>query len=306
MTMSTPIRVNDGITAYLQGGLGNQLFIFAAAWEQATRLDCPLYIDRSRYIARDRLDPRKETSRDFALGQLAIDGTVMGENSPWLRNYPRRPRMIRRPGSRSSDLSVFRQSGFEYDAAINDVLPGTTLLGFFQSPRYFSTISDELEALLWGASLGAGEKAIVESLSEDRKITVHMRRGDYLEGKTLAHHGIASAAYFERALLLSEKLMGQISARVFSDSPSIAQHELEHRDDVHFFDDSGMSLFGTLLSMASGRGFVMSNSSFSWWGAWLLDRRNGGPVIAPRPWLENGGAAGDLLLPDWITLDARQ
>ena len=38
----SPVRdISDGICAYLQGGLGNQLFILAAAWEQAERLDCP-------------------------------------------------------------------------------------------------------------------------------------------------------------------------------------------------------------------------------------------------------------------------
>jgi len=61
----------------------------------------------------------------------------------------------------------------------------------------------------------------------------------------------------------------------------------------------------SMQQLAAGEHMIMSNSSFSWWAAWMMDRGTGGYVIAPRPWFGDDTAASDLLLPNWITLDAR-
>ena len=60
-----------------------------------------------------------------------------------------------------------------------------------------------------------------------------------------------------------------------------------------------------LAKMAAHQRIIIANSSFSWWAAWMMARRTGGYIIAPRPWFANDTAASDLLLPTWITLDAR-
>ncbi len=61
---------SDGITGYLSGGLGNQLFVYAAALEQSRRLDCPLYLDCSGYDAGNRRGSRAGTA-------LGLEGTVL-------------------------------------------------------------------------------------------------------------------------------------------------------------------------------------------------------------------------------------
>ncbi|TFD50808.1 alpha-1,2-fucosyltransferase [Cryobacterium frigoriphilum] len=304
--MNPPLDMSDGICAYLQGGMGNQLFIVAAAWEQADRLGCPLYIDGSRFLAADPIEFAKETPRHFDLGTLALPGTVVAENSPWFKNSPRRPRVIRRPARASHRLAVYRQPSFGFDPAVNDVTVGTTLLGYFQSPKYFPTVADRVNQMIWDAPVTDVDQMELDRIREHPRLTVHMRRGDYLDAATRAHHGVASAEYFTRALQLCDRLVPGTEALVFSDSPDVAAEELGSRPGVTFFD--GLETMGTLTTlkaMALGHGFIMSNSSFSWWAAWMMSRLSDGPVIGPRPWEASGESANDLLLAHWMTLDAR-
>jgi hypothetical protein len=301
------VDVRDGVCAYLQGGFGNQLFILAAGLEQAERLDCPLYVDTSRFLGDDPLERSKDTPRQFDLNSLDFPGTIIGKNSPWFRNSPRRPPPIRRPGSRSASLSVYRQPGFEFDRGVNEIRPGTTLLGYFQSRHFFSRVSDRMLDMLASAPVSDGEETILKELADDPRITLHMRRGDYLDTKTRTHHGIASAEYFTRSLALFEQLMPGAPGRVFSDSIEVVRAEVGHHEELDFFaSQSRLGTIATIRAMASGSGFVMSNSSFSWWAAWLMSNRDGAArVVAPRPWQASGQSAHDLLFPSWLTLDAR-
>lgn len=300
------VDIRDGICAYLQGGLGNQLFILAAGWEQATRLKCPLYIDGSRFLGADPLEFAKETPRHIDLAAMTLPGVVLGKDSPWFKNSPRRPRLIRRPDRPSGRLTVYKQPGFGFDEKINNIGVGTTIVGYFQSPQYFASVADQMHDMLWNASTTPAEEAEVNRIRADPRVTVHMRRGDYLGAAARAHHGVASSEYFARALDLCQRLVPGQQARVFSDSPVAAREELGTRSGLEFFaGGDSLGTVATLRAMAMGRGFVMSNSSFSWWAAWLMSRRGEDTVIAPRPWNVSGESASDLLLAEWMTLDAR-
>ena len=76
MSGSRSVSVKDGITGYVAGGLGNQLFILGAAWEQAARLGCPLYLDASTYVV-NKLYP-------YGLDPLGVPAVrLTPEHSPW-------------------------------------------------------------------------------------------------------------------------------------------------------------------------------------------------------------------------------
>lgn len=293
------MRIEDGICARLTGGLGNQLFVLAAAWQQSVRLDCPLYIDASRYISGDL--------REFELGGLDLPGTVLFEDSPWYAPpLGRLSRNLSKVCRKRSRLHVYRETSFGYQGEIDQIRPGTTLMGYFQSPKYFHSIVGDMYTMLGSAPASNSELSVLGEIAAEDHITVHMRRGDFVQPNTMAFHGIATTAYFQRALRLFERVMPGVKSLVFSDSLAIAREELREEDGLAFFDDKGaLSSISTLKAMSMARGFVMSNSSFSWWAAWLMTRTHSGPVVAPRPWLAAGEGASDLLLPEWLTLGAR-
>lgn len=290
------MNIDDGICAYLTGGLGNQLFVLAAAWEQAERLDCPLYIDTSKYLKGDL--------RSFELGSLNLPGIVISRESPWV-DLGRRSRRFG-VTKRTRKLKTYHESAFGYSPDINKITPGTTIFGYFQSSHYFQNIESLIAELLLSSHETTDEKAILRSLERDPRITLHVRRGDYTTAHTQAVHGVTSGAYFERGLGLIARISSGYKARAFSDEPEVAEDDLGHLPNVEFFkQNSELSGLNTIKAMSLGNGMVMSNSSFSWWAAWLMSRRTANTIIAPRPWMASGESAADLLRPDWITLDAR-
>ena len=146
---------------------------------------------------------------------------------------------------------------------------------------------------------------MLAAIEREPRVTLHVRRGDYLDPKTRRHHGLAEPDYFERAQHLLRDLGAWNGGRIFSDSPEAAAAELARIPDLEIVrDPEALGEPTTLRAMASGSGFIMSNSSFSWWSAWMMQRRSPARIVAPRPWVASGGSAHELLDPSWITLGA--
>src|SRR4051794_38570880 len=107
--MSIGGRGEKSITAYLRGGLGNQLFILATGMQQAHRLGCPLVLDRSHFAVANR--------RSYELYALGLGHLESFDGSPWLGLLPenrRRPfkESLRRGLRASRRPPVFHESGF--------------------------------------------------------------------------------------------------------------------------------------------------------------------------------------------------
>lgn len=283
---------SETIVADLSGGLGNQLFIFAAAYAQAKRLDCRLVLDASRYS-----NPAEPRRYELNFLENLADETLHDPAGLPVPSRLRIPTRLRTRLHRRATRTpyVFEEtSAVAYDAAVEKITPGTTLVGYFQSPRYFDRVADLLL------------ERISASCNQLAPITLHLRRGDYLIAPVTKFHGVTSVHYAKRAITLLNALGVDGPVAAFSDEPDRLARELDDFPaDVRFPDQTGMSTLASLQQLAAGEHMIMSNSSFSWWAAWIMSHRTGGHIIAPRPWFGDDTAASDLLLPNWITLDAR-
>jgi hypothetical protein len=291
-------RRTDGITGYIAGGLGNQLFILAAAWDQARRLNCPLYVDRSHFAVAG--------THRYGLGEITVPAIELSPRESWRSVRINSERVLPLPTTLSR---VFIERNADaYQPGIEKVAPGTTLLGYFQSPRYFERVRGDLLHAMWDTAETDAETARIREIADRPAITLHLRRGDYLAVPT-ERQFIASVDYALRAIRLLRREGVDLPVRVFSDSVELVKSELSGAPgDFEFVDDDRvLGTWATLKAMASGKAMIMSNSSFSWWAAEMMQSRSGAlvPVVAPRPWTIGGTAKADLLHRDWITLDAR-
>ena len=277
---------SDGITGYLSGGLGNQLFVYAAALEQSRRLECPLYLDCSGYDEGNR--------RVLELEGLGLQGTFFRDGSS-VGKPARLPRLARLFDRGRAEDAIFLEQGPAYDPRIESVRVGQTLYGYFQARGYFRSSESELAAMLPAPPQSSAS------------IAVHVRRGDYLIAAH-ASHGVTTRAYFERAIPLMYEAYGELPLTVFTDSPEQVQEEFAGLPYAFELapNTPELSPWDTVVLMARSRAIVMSNSSFSWWAAWLMRQRDPSVrVIAPRPWVADGASAHDLLYEDWISLGIR-
>jgi hypothetical protein len=283
----------DFVAAALQGGLGNQLFIIAAAWEQADRLNCDLVIDTSFYANQDLRVPEVQKLGTPFAAKFVDAGEKQGI-SKFLSKL-----VLRRRIARSKNNYV--ESSFAYSSEIHSIAPGTKIHGYFQSEKYFEHISQKLFASIMSSQTTDADDAVLAKYPDGSFVAIHVRRGDYVSNPdaTLVH-GLTSEGYFREALAHLNK-GDRLPVLVFTDSPDAVRHELRNIPGL-FFDEELMSMsdLGTLKLFSKSASIAISNSTFSWWGAWLMQQRNpGAKVVYPTPWFSANIDYGDLLPQNW-------
>jgi hypothetical protein len=282
----------SGVTAYLQGGLGNQLFIIAAGWQQARRLGCPLTVETSFY--------KKQSLRVVEVHKLGLPfQATLKESSALITSFQELvakyyPRLGR----------IYKERAFTFENSIDKIKKGTEIRGYFQSQKYFSNVVADMAKSLTNAKTSQLDEDLLSKYQIDSFVAIHVRRGDYVTNPdATAVHGVTSREYFERALELLRKDTPK-PVLVFTDSPDEVSQELEGIPGL-IFDESlnQMSDFGTLKLFAQSQGIAISNSTFSWWGAWLLQQRNSAAkVVYPTPWFSAEIDYVDLIPANWIAL----
>lgn len=295
-------RRGEGVTVRLRGGLGNQLFQYAAGTAVAARLACPLLVETGDLGA---VLPG-DTPRAFELDWIVepdhvLTGATLGRSLRLLRRVARKAPFAMGP-------KTFTEASFAYDDRIDAVQPGTTLDGYFQSWRYFEAIEGPLRtSLLEAIPRSPWGTGIEEKLSAGGPwIAVHVRRGDYLKPHNSAYHGLLGQSYYRAALAHLTRRGLDHRIVVFSDEPDAARDLLGSRtsrvDVVRPPADSNPA--ESILLMSRAQAVVTANSSFSWWAAWIADPASS-TVVCPVPWLSHAATdESDLRPPGWVSIDA--
>lgn len=269
----------NSVTIRIQGGLGNQLFGWATAYALSSRINSELLIDKTL----------------LKRGQYELDNYNLPSHSildqkiskKWIDKIRHNP-------------LHFKESSFTYDTSILNCKKGTILDGYFQSWKYFDDYKGNIAKIL-SANREFSEEFVnlFNYISQEETIAIHIRRGDYID--LTQYHGLTSAAYFEKAFLNAKSLTSATRAVVFSDSKSIAEQVFPNADKYIGPEDLKSSS-ETLDLMSRCSGIIGSNSSFSWWAAYIRDSESR-PCIFPRPWFtETSLDTRDLLMPHWLTL----
>lgn len=197
------------------------------------------------------------------------------------------------------DDRVVKESFFHFDEELFHQCPdNVSLKGFFQTEKYFKHIESEIRKDF------TFKDEILEPCKLIRKewdnpIALHVRRGDYVKYSEL--HPPCSIEYYEKAL---KHFGAHRTVIVFSDEPDWCyQQELfsDNRFIISQNKDNRMDL--CLMSLCDD--FIIANSTFSWWGAWLSENKNK-KVIAPNQWFGIGHTrkhdTSDLIPIEWTRI----
>jgi hypothetical protein len=175
------------------------------------------------------------------------------------------------------------------------------LVGYFQSYRY-AELSRSLLSMAKISKAGP-ELTFLESIARvETPLVVHCRFGDYLQEEDF---GIPSSKYYSSAI---EKLLERNNFNciwVFSDDLEKAKEKLSlvERLPVRWINSVDASVASTLQAMRLGHGYVVANSSFSWWAA-FLSVNSAAEVVAPSPWFKGMDDPKDLIPLNWHQVDA--
>jgi hypothetical protein len=306
------------VVSALSGGLGNQMFQYAAGRALAARFGARLVLDATVFTL-----PGER--RRFALSDYEIDADAIfdGYAHPppgGAADYPRSKRLstnqdknfivalrgivgrISRRGDRAGEFTVFREKSFDYDPQFEQLSPQVYLTGYWQSARYFDNI-DELVRSELRLSRKPSEinAAWLARMQRSGAVCVHVRRGDYLMAAHYDHHGVCSFEYYQRAMQLMRNQMRDAEFFVFSDDWQWCRENLSSDDAIVVDANDAAAAQEELRLMAACRHHIIANSSLSWWAAWLA-KTDGQIVIAPKPWFTRKADTPDLFPGAWLTL----
>lgn len=305
------------IVTRLLGGLGNQMFQYAAGLALAERRRTVLKLDVSWYRHR----PEYEAHNRYALScfniteQFATDEELEAASPARLTRTERwgvvLARALRLRGHvlrHTRPDRVHAPPTFAYYPDFADLPDGTRLEGMFQSERFFADVADLLR-LHFSFRYPAPPEvaALAERIRAKPSAALHFRRGDYVRDPSFANTlGVVGLEYYQAAEKLLRERSSDAVLYIFSDD--IDQVAREYRPSgPHEFVRCvrPWHAHDTLRLMSLCEHIAVANSTFSWWAAWL----NPSPaklVVAPSPWFANSPLdTRDVVPAGWTRLPAR-
>jgi hypothetical protein len=284
------------ITVTILGGLGNQMFQYAAAKALACRHGVEVVLDSGAFetyaLRSFLLDRMQIPEAAVAAGKRSIGESLRAKSVASVRRLHRIP--VRLGWTKRNEApGTYSEPHFHFDPAFFELGSHVSLHGYFQSERYFGEIADLLRDFFRPRDpLGPAAQSMSDRIAgAAASVSIHIRRGDYVKNAETARvHGSLDAAYYRKALgILQGALKSEITIFVFSDDATAAEAVLDFipaANLVHVLGDPDRP-WEDMALMARCHHHVIANSSFSWWGAWL-NPSSDKIVIAPRTWFTTG------------------
>ncbi len=271
------------IIVNLNGGLGNQLFQYAAGKAMSQLTHRPLLLNIAKYS-------KKKERRVFQLFDAIEDHDftqVVNEQNMLLRKYET---LLKRSNFRIKKKGMVVVSENNFFDCLSHRYDSYDLLfdGYFQDTRYFLgyKITDLVTLRKFNTSL--------TSQTSKKIIAIHVRRGDYLLPKHRIH-GITPWCFYQQAVTEVKNLFPNALIALFSDDKEVIP---PFRVDIRV---SELMLKDTeeFLLLAKSDAFVIPNSTFAWWAAALSGSAF---VYAPKCWHVSRDAPESFFLKHWRIL----
>jgi len=273
------------VVCRLQGGLGNQLFQFAASYSLAVRLNAEIIFDTSGYP--DQVFGRELELTKFALGHQ--------ENVKFevLKKQYQDHRSVTEDHVRRFDPSMWKS-----------LSESTLLHGYFQSEKYFENLHSKITDLIrLTHSCDRLQAAFEQILSVENPVALHVRRGDYVTNPVVARkRSVCDLGYYKRAVDRLNSVVPNATVFAFSDDRIWVEKQLSKDLNIVLLDE--FSTVADLMLMASCKHFIIANSTYSWWGAWLGEKKDS-VIVAPSRWFSEPSLernAIDVVPTRWIRL----
>jgi len=298
------------IVVRLKGGLGNQMFQYAFGTYLATKYNTKLKLDLSFLL--DRTPRDDAVFRNYELDIFDLKGVNFAKENDLAKFGLSDSRLLNSINYRifncSKRYSIIREAHFSFHESELSFPKNIYLDGYWQSEKYFIDIENIIRCdFKFKNKLFAECANLAERIESTQSLCVNVRRADFLHlessAKTL---GFIGQDYFYRAVDLLSEIIHDFEIFVFSDDMDWCVKNLEFRSKTTFVthDYKGEKFGDYLQLMTKCKHFVIPNSSFGWWAAWL-NRNSDKIVIAPKRWFADDklqNQTQDLIPDTWLRL----
>ncbi len=290
------------IIVFLAGGLGNQMFQFAAGKALALKNRQELKLDLSSYVFRQPNETHREYelskvfSGNFAIAtrkdlQEVLGWKLIFHQHPFLRRVFKKLAQ-----SKSWIIEPYLSYWPDFFSQQSDCL----IDGYWQSSRYFDSCANEICNEFTFKMNNFKSKSLLEKIKNSNSVSIHIRRGDYVNDKTTASfYGSCEPGYYEKAINTIKDQSKNPEFFIFSDNVNEAKKLLPEIGKATFVSDhSSYDNHFDMMLMSHCKHNIIANSTFSWWGAWL-NKNAEKIVIAPKVWFASKLSDSDLIPAGW-------
>lgn len=290
------------IITRLWGGLGNQMFQYAIARSLAYINNSEFKMDISYYKTQDLRN--YELNCFNIIEKFATEKEVKKTISYKAKPYRLLIKILRLPSKHLAN-HYKEKMGFNFDPDILKIKNDVYLDGYWQTEKYFKNIREIIrEEFTVKSRPNKQNSEILNEIQNSNSIAIHIRRGDYVfNPKILEIHGLCSLEYYKNGLEILKEKVSNPRIFVFSDDSHWVKENMDFGESAiyvtHNDPDKG---YEDLRLMKNCKHFIIANSSFSWWGAWLSTNPSK-LVIAPKRWMKDESyIVKDHLPENWIKI----
>lgn len=301
------------IVVKIKGGLGNQMFQYA----MARKMQLEFGIDQ---IGLDVTRVNADQLRDFSLTHFRLNDCVLVLEENEARKVTKIQEDLAKRlvsyfvAGRPEEIAVAREKKLEklfyllgiiqkdHDTGVRGSLllkahKNIFMNGWFQDAKAMDSIRDVLlEDFESDQEMPQEIKNMATQIKQNESVCVHIRRGDYVNHPQF---GVCTEEYYFNAMsMIAERLEHPIFY-IFSDSMDEVKTMPFQYPVV--FDHPNHDNFESIYLMSQCRHFIISNSTFSWWGQ-FLSRNANKIVVAPERWCNDGQGYEALYSDQWTLL----
>ncbi len=198
-------------------------------------------------------------------------------------------------------LSIINENGlYKYDASIIQNSNDTYIVGFWQNLEYYKNILlSVIKEMKFDSDIKKGLGELIDIINDSNSVSIHIRRNDY---DFEDFNDVCSDNYYLKSISYIEGKIDTPIFLVFSNRIDIAKKMLGEKKKFIYVDvNDRMNGLGDLYLMSICKHHILSNSTFSWWGA-ALDKKLGNNItILPQKWHEKEETL-NLLYDGWLEL----
>lgn len=258
-------------TAYLMGGLGNQMFQISHALCQGWKNNI-----KSKF--------------------RPVSYTPMQANQPtkYLTNIYRNIEF-------SNDIpnTIRIESGWQYKQLNPDWDSSIEFFGYYQSNKNFLGYDEKIKEIFQPTKEYVDKFIkMFPELAEEKTVSLHIRRGDYTK---ISHVlPVVDKTYIDESI----KQIGEYTTLfVFSDDIFWVKENLNYERQIIV---DGLQDFEELWLMSLCKNNIMSNSTFSWWAS-FLNKNPEKKVLVPDIWFGPSGESdsSDIYIDSWKKINVR-
>ncbi|ACT47940.1 alpha-1,2-fucosyltransferase [Methylotenera mobilis] len=281
------------------GGLGNQMFEYAAARAASLRISVQLKLDLSGFETYDL--------HAYGLNNFNIVEDVAKKDDYFIGAPESLLKKIKKYLRGLIQLESFRESDLSFDSKVLELNDNTYLDGYWQCERYFIDFDKQIrQDFSFKFAPDALNQRYLELIDSVNAVSVHIRRGDYVSNSTTNEiHGVCDLDYYQRAAEFMRARIGPENLHffVFSDDTDWVKENISFGSDTTFISHNDAAKnYEDMRLMSACKHHIIANSSFSWWAAWLNPSKQK-VVIAPRQWFKSTLLNSDDIVPaSWVRL----